>query len=119
LVGVDDEIISSSPRLLFWRRRLTFRLCLYPHLYCVVQACAGLPEPRADHAIAIVRFARDCLCKMQSVTKDLEETLGPDTGDLSIRIGIHSGSVTAGVLRGERSRFQLFGDAMVSDGSSA
>jgi class 3 adenylate cyclase len=28
------------------------------------------------------------------------------------RIGIHSGPVTAGVLRGERARFQLFGDTM-------
>jgi class 3 adenylate cyclase len=27
-------------------------------------------------------------------------------------IGLHSGPVTAGVLRGERSRFQLFGDTM-------
>jgi class 3 adenylate cyclase len=29
-----------------------------------------------------------------------------------MRMGIHSGPVTAGVLRGERSRFQLFGDTM-------
>jgi hypothetical protein len=31
---------------------------------------------------------------------------------LSLRIGIHSGPITAGVLRGQRSRFQLFGDTM-------
>jgi Adenylate and Guanylate cyclase catalytic domain len=30
----------------------------------------------------------------------------------TLRVGIHSGPVTAGVLRGERSRFQLFGDTM-------
>ena len=30
-------------------------------------------------------------------------------GDLELRIGIHSGPVTAGCLRGERTRFQLFG----------
>ena len=29
-----------------------------------------------------------------------------------MRIGLHSGPVTAGVLRGERTRFQLFGDTM-------
>ena len=29
-----------------------------------------------------------------------------------MRMGLHSGPVTAGVLRGERSRFQLFGDTM-------
>lgn len=44
--------------------------------------------------------------------KDLEVSLGPETGALTIRIGIHSGPVTAGVLRGEGSRFQLFGDTM-------
>jgi class 3 adenylate cyclase len=29
-----------------------------------------------------------------------------------MRMGMHSGPVTAGVLRGDRSRFQLFGDTM-------
>jgi hypothetical protein len=58
------------------------------------------------------RFARDCLSKMTEVTKSLELTLGPDTGDLAMRFGLHSGPVTAGVLRGERSRFQLFGDTV-------
>lgn len=31
-----------------------------------------------------------------------------------MRMGIHSGPVTAGVLRGEKSRFQLFGGMYVS-----
>jgi class 3 adenylate cyclase len=43
------------------------------------------------------------------VTRELEITLGPETGDLSMRFGLHSGPVTAGVLRGDRARFQLFG----------
>jgi hypothetical protein len=46
------------------------------------------------------------------LTKELEVTLGPDTGDLLLRIGLHSGPVTGGVLRGERARFQLFGDTV-------
>eukprot|EP00980_Cylindrotheca_fusiformis_P028843 scaffold22655_cov173-Cylindrotheca_fusiformis.AAC.2 len=49
---------------------------------------------------------------MKDVTLKLEVSLGPDTSDLELRTGIHSGQVTAGVLRGERSRFQLFGDTM-------
>jgi Adenylate and Guanylate cyclase catalytic domain len=32
------------------------------------------------------------------------------TSDLSLRIGLNSGPTTAGVLRGEKARFQLFGD---------
>jgi class 3 adenylate cyclase len=75
-------------------------------------AVVGLPEPRKDHAVVMARFARDCMLRMWSLTKKLETTLGPDTGDLTMRMGLHSGPVTAGVLRGERSRFQLFGDTM-------
>ena len=33
-------------------------------------------------------------------------------GDLRLRFGLHSGPVTAGVLRGQKSRFQLFGDTV-------
>jgi Adenylate and Guanylate cyclase catalytic domain len=111
-------------------------------------AVTGLPDPRKDHAVAMARFARDCLFKTRSLTKRLEVTLGPDTGDLAMRMGMHSGPVTAGVsafdaledarncaflrifapneanhtlfffdqvLRGERSRFQLFGDVRMPE----
>mmetsp|Transcript_15183 Transcript_15183/g.37249 ORF Transcript_15183/g.37249 Transcript_15183/m.37249 type:complete len:1173 (+) Transcript_15183:65-3583(+) len=66
----------------------------------------------ADHASAACLFAHDAVNKMGEMTRRLEVTLGPDTADLDLRVGIHSGQVTAGVLRGERSRFQLFGDTM-------
>ena len=49
---------------------------------------------------------------MTSITNDLEIELGPGTSSLQIRIGLHSGAVTAGVLRGDRARFQLFGDTV-------
>jgi class 3 adenylate cyclase len=96
-----------------------------------------------DHALVMARFARDCLSSLQIITKELEVMLGPDTADLTMRVGLHSGpgmlsvyccrsgcclvpailtlhgvicshsiTVTAGVLRGERARFQLFGDTM-------
>jgi hypothetical protein len=75
-------------------------------------AVVGLPEPRKDHALAACRFARNCLVKMNDAVKVLEKTLGPGTGELCMRIGIHSGPVTAGVLRGDKGRFQLFGDSV-------
>ncbi|CAB9520226.1 Receptor-type guanylate cyclase gcy [Seminavis robusta] len=78
---------------------------------CYVAVC-GLPEPRRDHSAAMCRFGRDILAAMNVLTNELVVTLGPDTGDLMLRIGLHSGPVTAGVLRGERARFQLFGDTM-------
>jgi len=75
-------------------------------------AATGVPEPMEDHAIVMAHFAQQCLQQMGQLTKDLEISLGPGTSDLALRIGLHSGPVTAGVLRGEKSRFQLFGDTM-------
>ena len=42
----------------------------------------------------MARFARDILAKMRTKAKELEVILGPDTGELDLRIGIHSGQVT-------------------------
>ena len=68
--------------------------------------------PRKDHAVCMARFSAEVLEKMNILARSLESSLGPDTGDLTVRIGLHSGPVTAGVLRGEKGRFQLFGDTM-------
>jgi len=75
-------------------------------------AATGLPEPQPDHALRMSRFAAQCLSKMNEVTRSLEISLGPDTGELRMRVGLHSGPVAAGVLKGEKTRFQLFGDTV-------
>jgi class 3 adenylate cyclase len=75
-------------------------------------AVVGLPEPCDNHAVVMSKFARDCLVKTIELVRDLEKTLGPGTGELRLRFGLHSGAVTAGVLRGQKSRFQLFGDTV-------
>jgi class 3 adenylate cyclase len=91
------------------RRRRIFKVETIGDCYVAV---AGLPEPRIDHAILMARFATDIMSQVHKMTRKLEVSLGPDTGDLTLRIGMHSGPVTGGVLRGERARFQLFGDTM-------
>ena len=91
------------------KRRRIFKVETIGDCYVAV---AGLPDPRKDHAVAMCRFATDCLEQMRVLVRRLEVILGPDTGDLALRVGLHSGPVTAGVLRGEKSRFQLFGDTM-------
>ena len=78
-------------------------------------AVTGVPTPRDDHAVLLVKFARACLTRMSQILPTLTSSLGESTMDLAMRIGIHSGPVTAGVLRGEKSRFQLFGDTVVSE----
>ncbi|KAG7374978.1 adenylate/guanylate cyclase [Nitzschia inconspicua] len=91
------------------KRRRVFKVEVVGDCYVAV---AGLPDPRPDHAIVMAKFANDCLRKMHEVTKKLEVELGPDTTELGLRVGLHSGPVVAGVLRGDKSRFQLFGDTM-------
>jgi class 3 adenylate cyclase len=63
-------------------------------------AVAGLPEPRPDDAVVMAKFASDCRVGMKVVTRELGVSLGPDTEDLAMRFALHSGPVTAGVLRG-------------------
>jgi class 3 adenylate cyclase len=59
-------------------------------------------------------FASECLRRFEVLSKQLETILGPGTGSLALRVGLHSGPVTAGVLRGDNARFQLFGDVSAS-----
>ena len=75
-------------------------------------AITGCPNSQPDHAVRMVRFARDCMKKTGQLTADLVDTLGESTRNLGFRVGLHSGSVTAGVLRGQKARFQLFGDSV-------
>jgi class 3 adenylate cyclase len=91
------------------QRRRVFKVETIGDCYVAV---TGLPDPQPDHAIIMAKFAADCRLKLMEITTSLEVTLGPDTGDLGMRFGLHSGPVTAGVLRGDRSRFQLFGDTV-------
>lgn len=62
------------------------------------------------------RFASDCMKKTDILSEKLEMRFGPDTGDLTLRIALHSGPVTGGFLKGNNSRFQLFGDTMTTAG---
>jgi class 3 adenylate cyclase len=66
---------------------------------------AGLPEPRADHAQALVAFALDLL--------DTVERLSRETGQaLTVRIGIHTGPVVAGVIGKRKFIYDLWGDTV-------
>jgi class 3 adenylate cyclase len=70
------------------KRRRVFKVETVGDCYVAV---TGLPEPRRDHAVAMARFARECVTRMQILVKRLEVLLGPDTGDLELRAGLHSG----------------------------
>ncbi|KAL7538748.1 hypothetical protein ACHAWF_006199 [Thalassiosira exigua] len=76
-------------------------------------AATDVPFPREDHALILAQFAVRCLRKACEVLEQVSEEHGLDgVSEMNVRIGIHSGSVTAGVLRGDKARFNLFGDTI-------
>jgi len=91
------------------KRRNVFKVETIGDSYLAV---TGLPEPQANHAIIMAKFAWDCLIRIGEITEELATSLGPETSALGMRFGMHSGPVTAGVLKGDRARFQLFGDTV-------
>jgi class 3 adenylate cyclase len=69
-----------------------------------VMAAAGLPEPRADHAEVLARYALD-----------LRKTVESETfagAPLRLRIGLHSGPAVAGVIGRSRFAYDLWGDTV-------
>ncbi len=66
---------------------------------------AGIPQPVADHAIAIAHMARDMIAGLDDYAKRTES-------ELSIRIGIHTGSVVAGVIGTKKFIYDLWGDTV-------
>lgn len=74
-------------------------------------AVTGIPDPVADHATVLTQFTFDARDKVREVCHRLERE-GLDTAKLDMRFGIHSGATTAGILRGTKSRFELFGDTI-------
>lgn len=66
---------------------------------------AGIPEPVPDHAVAMAHMALDML--------DAITAYAARTGsDLTIRVGIHSGSVVAGVIGQKKFIYDLWGDTV-------
>ncbi len=65
----------------------------------------GLPDPRDDHAEAVAGLALD----MQSVVSRLSAERGVD---LSVRIGIDTGPVVAGIIGRRKFSYDLWGDTV-------
>ena len=68
-------------------------------------AVCGAPEPRADHAVAAVSFAR--------AIREAVGVVGTSHGlQLQLRVGVASGPVVAGVIGKRRLLFDLWGDTV-------
>ena len=71
-----------------------------------------MPEADPNQVINMLEFA----CSMMRIFDDVIVQTSPIVGDevlqLKLRVGFHCGKVTAGVLRSDKGRFQLFGDSV-------
>ena len=64
----------------------------------------GLPDPQPGHLERIVALALD----MQAAAVELS----PQTGELQLRIGIHTGSAVAGVIGIKKFIYDVWGDTV-------
>ena len=100
LVTMLNELFSSFDKLA--EKHGLEKIKTIGDAYMVV---AGIPQPVADHAVAIMHMAID----MQSAIAAYSKRTGMD---LKLRVGIHTGSVVAGVIGTKKFIYDLWGDSV-------
>jgi adenylate cyclase len=100
VVGVLDHLFSHFDMLA--ERHGLEKIKTIGDCYMVA---AGVPSPRPDHARALAQMALDMQAAMRS--DDEVGHLG-----LTLRVGINSGPVVAGVIGRKRFLYDLWGDAV-------
>lgn len=68
-------------------------------------AAGGLPNPDPDHA-------KKCVIAAQKIIAFLEERNKTEAVKWKVRIGIHTGAITAGVIGRKKFSYDLFGDTI-------
>ncbi|WP_425216093.1 adenylate/guanylate cyclase domain-containing protein [Tumidithrix helvetica] len=105
LVGVLNQVFSAFDRLA--DRHGLEKIKTIGDAYMVV---GGLPLPRADHAEAIANMALDMLKAIDDF--NLNANFPELSGNLSMRIGINTGAVVAGVIGVNKFIYDLWGDTV-------
>ncbi|KAB2899739.1 MAG: HAMP domain-containing protein [Kofleriaceae bacterium] len=100
LVSMLNELFSAFDRLA--EEHHLEKIKTIGDAYMVV---SGIPEPRADHAQAMARMALDMLDAIAAYAARVG-------GELTIRVGLHSGSVVAGVIGTKKFIYDLWGDTV-------
>jgi class 3 adenylate cyclase/HAMP domain-containing protein len=100
LVTMLNELFSTFDRLA--EQHGLEKIKTIGDAYMVV---AGIPQPIADHALAITHMGMDMIAAIQAYAKRTQS-------DLTIRVGIHTGSVVAGVIGTKKFIYDLWGDTV-------
>ena len=100
LVTMLNELFSTFDRLA--EQHGLEKIKTIGDAYMVV---AGIPHPVADHATAITHMAIDMIASIDAYAKRTET-------HLTIRVGIHTGSVVAGVIGTKKFIYDLWGDTV-------
>jgi class 3 adenylate cyclase len=100
LVTMLNELFSTFDRLA--EQHGLEKIKTIGDAYMVV---AGIPHPVADHAAAITEMAIDMLAFIDSYSRRLGL-------ELTIRVGIHTGPVVAGVIGAKKFIYDLWGDTV-------
>lgn len=76
-------------------------------------AVSGLPSDRADPAEAIALLALDMLAACDAINRDLAlDGHDAEASPVSVRIGIHTGAVVAGIIGTSKFAYDLWGDVV-------
>ena len=100
LVTMLNEVFSTFDRLA--EQHGLEKIKTIGDAYMVV---AGLPQPIADHATAITHMALDMIASVEAYAVR-------HATPLTIRVGIHTGSVVAGVIGTKKFIYDLWGDTV-------
>jgi class 3 adenylate cyclase len=100
IVGLLNEIFSRFDRVV--ERYSLEKIKTIGDSYMVV---GGLPLPRSDHAEAIAEFALDMQEEIKKFNAEKDQAF-------SLRIGINTGPVVAGVIGLKKFIYDLWGDAV-------
>jgi class 3 adenylate cyclase len=100
IVNLLNHIFSTFDRLA--ERHGLEKIKTIGDAYMVV---GGLPTPRPDHAESVAEMALDMQQEIAKFSRELDESF-------SIRIGINTGPVVAGVIGLKKFIYDLWGDAV-------
>jgi class 3 adenylate cyclase len=100
LVSMLNELFSTFDKLA--EKHGLEKIKTIGDAYMVV---AGIPHPIADHAIAMAHMGLDMLAAITAYSKKHDS-------NLTIRVGIHTGSVVAGVIGQKKFIYDLWGDTV-------